>query len=379
MPIFRNRTVFEVARNIKVFLNLDAGVTRGHVPATFSPGPPEDGGQVLRRPEQDGEIARLRAEPTRADSGSPGGGPPKFFLLGQAKSGTSWLMWLLHSHPEVLCRGEGKFFGKDSHKSLHNALVRSPELQTWLGRNPWTWREQDPDLEEMLGALVNYLMQEKLDKTKKKIVGDKTPIESTETVEEIAAICPGSKVVHIIRDGRDAAVSTVHHQWNNATDQGGGIKITPEQTAKREAYRTEPGAFGAGGESIFVEGQVAELARSWSTFVGRAMQDGHSLLGNDYHQVHYEDLLREPIAKVRGVLEFLGAISTEEVARRCVETASFEKKSSRKPGEEDPTSFYRKGIAGDWKGVFTKEDRQAFREEAGELLIELGYEKDDEW
>ena len=385
MPFLRNRAVLEVYRNIKVFLNLEAGVTRGQVPDPWQPGSQEGEDQVRARlEERNSEVARLRAQLAQANSaasaqGSSDGGTPKFFLVGQPKSGTSWLMGLLHSHPEILCRGEGKLFGKDSPRTLHGALARSELLQTWLDRNPWTWRDEDPDLEDILRVAVDYLMAEKLRRTQKRIVGDKTPLMSTQVMSEIAAICPGSKVIHIIRDGRDVAVSTVHHRWNNAVDKGGAINITPQQIAKRDSYRADPSAFGASGESIFSEGEAAELAKNWKTLVSRAMHDGSRLLDGDYHQLYYEDLLMDPVAKARGVLEFLGADSSEEVARKCVEAVSFERKASRRPGEEDATSFYRKGVSGDWKGVLTKEDRRAFKEEAGDLLVELGYEKDDDW
>jgi hypothetical protein len=64
----------------------------------------------------------------------------------------------------------------------------------------------------------------------------------------------------------------------------------------------------------------------------------------------------------------------------CVGSASFEKLSrGRERGQEDPSSFYRKGVAGDWKNHFSKEDRRVFKEEAGELLIRLGYEDDLDW
>jgi hypothetical protein len=35
-------------------------------------------------------------------------------------------------------------------------------------------------------------------------------------------------------------------------------------------------------------------------------------------------------------------------------------------------SGYRNGVAGDWKNVFTKENRRQFGEKAGELLERLG-------
>jgi hypothetical protein len=40
-----------------------------------------------------------------------------FFVVGLGKSGTSWLMRTLDGHPEILCRGEGRFFGREWKRS----------------------------------------------------------------------------------------------------------------------------------------------------------------------------------------------------------------------------------------------------------------------
>jgi hypothetical protein len=371
VPIFKYRTAFETARNIKAFLDLEVNLARNGDRDSQAAKSGDSGSVRSQRPGPASGVA--------PPAGSTGEVVPTFFLIGRSKSGTSWLMRLFNSHPEILCRGEGKFFGEDTANALHGALARSKELKRWLGHNPWTLREQDPDLEDIVANTINYLMQEKLKKTRKRIVGDKSPFTVPGVVEEIAAICPDAKVVHIVRDGRDVAVSSVYHQWNNATDQGGRRKLSREKVAKREAYREDPGTFGASGESIFAGAHVAEIARSWSTSVSRAMADA-TLLGDNYYQVRYEDLLAEPVGEVRRLLGFLGADSGEEVARKCVEAASFEQLSGgRSKGEEDSSSFYRKGVAGDWRNHFTEEDRRVFKEEAGELLIRLGYERDLDW
>lgn len=63
-----------------------------------------------------------------------------------------------------------------------------------------------------------------------------------------------------------------------------------------------------------------------------------------------------------------------------MKTARFEELTQgRKRGEEDSTSGCRKGIAGDWRNVFTDRDRAIFKEHAGGLLIELGYERNENW
>jgi hypothetical protein len=57
----------------------------------------------------------------------------------------------------------------------------------------------------------------------------------------------------------------------------------------------------------------------------------------------------------------------------------FRKASSRKGGQEDPTSRSRKGVVGDLENVFAGEDKRAFKAIAGDLLITLGYEKSNDW
>jgi hypothetical protein len=39
----------------------------------------------------------------------------------------------------------------------------------------------------------------------------------------------------------------------------------------------------------------------------------------------------------------------------------------------------RLGRAGDWRRVFNGEDKREFKEAAGSLLVELGYEQEGNW
>lgn len=43
------------------------------------------------------------------------------------------------------------------------------------------------------------------------------------------------------------------------------------------------------------------------------------------------------------------------------------------------SSTFRKGAIGDWSNHFTEAHKSAFKEEAGRLLVELGYERDLDW
>lgn len=320
---------------------------------------------------------------------------PIFFVIGRLRSGTTWLMRLLNAHPEILCRGEGRFFGRNWREekmkdlqvrkqpsSLHHALQTSEYLRYWVERSVWS---RDEDTEEHMINLtrlaVNYFLTRKLSESGKKMVGDKTPLVDTSIVEEISQVYPGAKVIHIVRDGRDAAVSLTHYMWNNSYEEGGLYTLDPEELTRRESYRQGPQQALKTGESIFTRKRIRKAARVWNDRVGDVVDNGPTLVGANYKEVRYEDLLERPTDEAKKLLQFLGADSSEGVVTRCVRATSFERRAKgRARGEEDNTSSAaRKSIASDWRNVFTERDRQIFKEEAGDLLIKLGYEKDDNW
>jgi hypothetical protein len=318
---------------------------------------------------------------------------PIFFVVGASRSGTNWLMRTLNRHPEVLCRGEGRFFGRNRRReeltksgpginvrqqpsSLYNALAEDGYLRLWVERSVWS-RDNDTEsqIDGLMGQAVRYFLSERLYETNKKMVGDKTPLPSPGTVAEISRICPDAKVIHIIRDGRDRVVSLEFFRWNRDVEEGGGIQLTPEQRRKRDSYRKDPEAFVSSGESIFTEESLRRGATQWGNYVASAREDGQ-LLGQNYTEVRYEALLSNPVEEFGRLFGFLGANDAETVVANCVEQTSFEKRSGgRQPGEEDSRSGVRKGIAGDWSRLFTDRDTHTFKQAAGKLLVQLGYDR----
>jgi hypothetical protein len=209
----------------------------------------------------------------------------------------------------------------------------------------------------------------------KKIVGNKSPFRQRSPVADLLDNMPDARLVHIIRDGRDQAISRIHHRWKRGTGHGSPIVLSPAERIKREHYRKDPGRFGKEGESIFADGMAEESAREWAHLVSEARKQGDLYLGR-YAEVRYEDLLSAPVAELRRILRFLGTDDSEATAADCVEHNSFERLAGRERDQEDADSFYRKGVAGEWRNVFTPADREAYQSEAGDLLAELGYASD---
>lgn len=442
MATLKNRVVFRLGRAAKAFLYSEAGLTRGEVPAgaSFDNGGPvkadtsipglsekptkqqqqriaqqeqrieqmrqklNERGETLRQVRQqlvnkNEELAELKAassQPERLHEEVP-----IFFVVGASRSGTSWLMRALDFHPEILCQGEGRFFGRDFKvkggeqrstgksgsgvppSSLYNALAESEHLRLWMERSVWT---REDDIEEHFNNLtresIRYFLTQKLSKSGgKRIVGDKTPFTGRTVVREMGEIYPEARVIHIVRDGRDRVVSLMHILWERGLDRGGVYSLSSEEQDKRDRYRENPREFLGSGESIFTESRLRLTAEQWRAQVGIASQDGPTLLGENYTEVRYEDLLERSEEEFGRLLRFLGADSGEKAVARCLDLSSFEKRSGGRGRGEEDSSFpaARKGIAGDWKNVFTEEDKTVFKEVAGDLLVDLGYERDGNW
>ncbi|MGI8651135.1 MAG: sulfotransferase [Rubrobacter sp.] len=327
----------------------------------------------------------------REQESAPGTYESVFFVAGEMRSGTSWLRRTLSAHPQIACSHEGSFFGLDYdhedipvYKGPVSSLTRpftlaTRDFRTWhdMPWNQWSG-DFDEDMRNIVRRSIDYFLEKEVARTGKAIVGDKSP-QHTENLDEIHAYYPDARIIHIVRDGRDVAVSAMNHWWRLAQDQPeAAFELDAEELENRDAYRADREGYLAAGRSIFTEERLAQLARRWSLRTQKARRDGTELYGERYLEIRYEDFLSDGGNTLARLLDFLGARSNEQVVGRCLRASSFETASNRSQGEEDPSSFFRKGVAGDWKSVFTSRDRELYESVAGEQLTASGYEVDGE-
>lgn len=352
--------------------------------------------------EQERRRQRQEVRRTQRETLSPHPMPPeemkvedvRFFVVGHGRSGTTWLEQTLNSHPAILCAGPGMLFGKDltnfgGRRVLYELLFNADGLESWHEglkdwrggySNPWTKAgDFDLDAAQITRAAIDALMRRALTESGKRVLGDRTPHHISQ-LREIHTLYPKAKIVHALRDGRDVAISNLHAAWNGARDRGGPVDLEPEDLALRDAYLADHESFLKSGWSIFTNEQIHRWARSWNRIVRRGRKTGRELFGESYFELKYEDHLHRPQATLKALFSFLEVDTAPEIIEQTIEENTFEKLSEgRSSGEESSGAFFRKGISGDWKNVFTGRDKEIFKEEAGELLVELGYEKDLSW
>jgi sulfotransferase 6B1 len=90
-------------------------------------------------------------------------------------------------------------------------------------------------------------------------------------------------------------------------------------------------------------------------------------------KIHFEDLIHDRARALNRIIDHFLAHVPLQAPRELI-LDSLE--SSINPGRS-PT--FRSGKTGEWRKFFTEDHRRIFKDVAGELLVRLGYEEDQNW
>lgn len=275
-----------------------------------------------------------------------------FFVSGAPKSGTTWLQMLLDAHPELVCSGEGHFIERlyaplKRMQADYDGHMKLVAERVYQGR-PYYAGLPDTQLDAAARRIMLDMIRQRAT-PQTKALGDKTP-RYHEFLRQLLLLFPEARFIDIVRDPRDVTVSRLHH-------------------AVRAGHAD---ALEAGSEQYLT--LVRNSAMAWraarSNVAAFAQAHPGRLL-----QLRYEDLLLQPEEGASGAFRFLEVRNTRGVVQKAVEASSFEALSGRKRGQEDPTSFFRKGVAGDWEGVLDDWALAAITAACGDGMERHGYAK----
>jgi len=160
-------------------------------------------------------------------------------------------------------------------------------------------------------------------------------------IPEIQKQLPGSYVIHIIRDGRDVALSYVQQRWSH-----------PLPWDKNE--------------------RLAVAGLYWEWVVRKGREYGR-MLGPNYCEVHFEDLIAKPREVLATLSEFVGQeLDYDRIQQTAI--GSVSEPNSSFLGDSGKQGFQ---PVGRWKSKMTAEEVQRFEELVGDFLQTLGYPVSD--
>ena len=281
-----------------------------------------------------------------------------FYLCGCWKSGTHWVQNILNLHPHVNMKGEYHF------EVLLRAMDRFTTPHWHVGHGPIARRVAGSAMQNLVRRTMYSTTR---DRPEALWLGDRTP-------RHLREVLPGAPMLWLLRDGRDVLVSWSFH-WLRVEAQGAPF-IRADLERFRPEFATNPDRFrdpnyGLLGNDVWVRC----TARQWAGYMVNDF-DAYSRLsaaGTPVHKIVYEELHKQPREGVEAIYRFLGLNPAE------AEPLSVESKTLPGFKQEDLKSAKRKGQSGDWCNYFNDRITRIFKEEAGQALVDAGYEKDLNW
>lgn len=258
------------------------------------------------------------------------------FVVGLARSGTSWVHKILRSHPLVA----GVF---------ESGLFDTPQgVAALLGTKYW-----GSDQNSMAQLLTREDMARELELFAGRILGRRLKPHHRFLVEKtpghlwmvpvIGEVFPAARFVHVLRDGRDVYVS---------------VRAARRSWARQWANRNS---------------LLPVHAHRWKQAI-RHMSRVAPSLGDRFLEVRYEEIRADPFGSYKTMYDFCGIPYDDELLARIHKATDFETRY-----RPDEAAFKRGGRVGDWRTHLNFVEGAVFNLVAGKALIEAGYERDRAW
>ena len=297
----------------------------------------------------------------------------KFFIFGHARSGTTLLTRLVRLHPRVHCNYQAHFFTR---APLLEALVADEQVKEWLRRRSNRWNNGRDLSPLVLRAASDFIMERDARRAGKHapgcLVGDKSPnsLLDGEAVRLMVKVYPDARLIFIVRDGRDAAIS---HRFQAFIDMP--QTLSRADLHIRADFARDPEPFLSGQRSLFTEKSLRNSAKGWAHNVVETDSAARQLLGKNYCQLRFEELLANPWGEMSKIWSFLGVDPEASGLKQALEAELDQNPDAdwqqQKAGEI--ASAIQKGKQGNWQNIFTPRDKQIFSEAAGEVLKAWNY------
>jgi hypothetical protein len=285
---------------------------------------------------------------------------PFLLVVGCQRSGTTLLQRMLDAHPRLAVANDTSFITRaveavlpgsaDREAALRDPL-RLPGLVAWIrGYHRFARLGLDDESFQRAAAsarsyadFVSLLYDQFARNNGKELGGEKTP-DYVRHLPLLHQLFPWAKTIHIIRDGRDVALSML--EWASRDGKVRG-------PAKRALWREEP---------------LATCALWWKWHVQSGRRSRPLLPPGQHLEVRYEALVADPEGVLRTVVDFLGLPFSDGMLRFHEGKPRPQDKPSAKAARMPLTPGLR-----NWRTQMKPEDVELFEALAGDLLSELGY------
>lgn len=265
-------------------------------------------------------------------------------IVGCPRSGTTWLQRLLLEFNQVSGSQESQFyiaFRQAFISAVENKNARTTGLSVYWKGELFMHQMRELWLRTFISVIEN--------KPQSTVLLEKTPSHAL-FLDEISSFLPKTRFIHIIRDSRSVVASF------NAAAKGWGSYWAPKST-----------------KSAAIE---------WYLHVQAARSSKIAMNKELYLEIHYEDLLSNPVTEMIKILNFINIPIDLSTIQAAIENQAFSKQKSKggsglssTEGKDfkEPAGFFRKGMADAWKDDLTILQKLIVWRFTRKLMNQCGY------
>lgn len=289
---------------------------------------------------------------------------PTLFICGVPRSGTTLLQRMVDHHPEFAIANDSHFIPRAlelTDRSLVDQAIdgRTIALSESLIQRTFQYHRfhrlgiDQATFEQIASAATDYadlvsgIYDQYACQHGKALGGEKTP-DYLRRVELLSSLFPHARFIHIVRDGRDVALSLL--DWARPNKGPGRIPL----------WQDSP---------------VAVAALWWSWFIQQFVEQSRKLESDRVLTVRYESLVENPETQLIRICDFLQVdfhnAMLEEFERKRTSTAAQHSRSHHESAKKQWLPPVR-GLR-NWRDQMPPTDVELFEALAGRELEAMGY------
>jgi hypothetical protein len=270
------------------------------------------------------------------------------FIVARGRSGTTLLRAMLDTHPDMAIPNESHFVVQLARRRSRYETASGFQVRRFTSDllDHWAFKRWGLPADDVIAAYevapptdcasaIRTLYAAYANHHGKSRYGDKTP-SYVMNIDLLAAMFAEARFVHLIRDGRNVAMSYLDADFGSKT--------------------------------------LGQAALYWGRFVRAGRAAGARLGSTRYLEVRYEDLVEQPERVLGEVCAFVGLTYDPSMLRYYERAGSLDSQTaltSHHPNLfKPPTAGMR-----DWRRDLPPHKVAVFEALAGDLLDELGYER----
>lgn len=308
-----------------------------------------------------------------------------FFVAGSMRSGTTWLMDLLNSHPEICCGGEMhsvEVLG-DSLPTLESVARNCAGLKHWylMENNSWCdpFRTNKFICDDIEGDFIRFFFEWTLLQFVRsergclpRFIGDKSPVHTRFIARKLREFFGPYEpfVLHLVRDPRDAAVSRWFQmrgrQRQRQFEFAQRFRGADDEAACHQML-DNPEAYAQGHEFFSYPEFLPDVFTEWVDVNGSLASDGREGFGDRYLRIRYEDMKADLTGVLAKIFTWFGVNRSPTVVQEIIERNDITRLAGKK-------KTFRKGATGEWVNYFSPQDIALFNSRVLPLSREFGYE-----